>query len=49
MMAMQAVSPAVTPLFLPTADVADNDLLFSGAWVIFDSVCTLDGKETCHS
>ncbi|WP_160300216.1 hypothetical protein [Xenorhabdus griffiniae] len=49
MMAMQAVSPAVTPLRLPTADVADNDPSSSGAWVIFDSVCTLDGKETCRS
>ncbi|WP_175494983.1 hypothetical protein [Xenorhabdus mauleonii] len=49
MMAIQAVSPAVTPLFLPTADVADNDPLYTVAWVIFDSVCTLDGKDTCHS
>ncbi|MEI8662477.1 hypothetical protein [Xenorhabdus bovienii] len=30
MMAMQAVSPAVTPLLLPTADVADNDYLILG-------------------
>ncbi|MEQ1965185.1 hypothetical protein ABLB69_18980 [Xenorhabdus khoisanae] len=44
-----AVSPAVTSLRLPTADVADNDPSSSGAWVIFDSVGTLDGKEACHS
>ncbi|MBI6550767.1 hypothetical protein [Xenorhabdus lircayensis] len=44
MMAMQAVSPAVTPLLLPTADVADNDPSYTVAGVIFDSVCTLDGK-----
>ncbi|WP_141554451.1 hypothetical protein [Xenorhabdus kozodoii] len=39
-----AVSPAVTPLRLPTADVADNDPSYTVAWVIFDSVCTLDVK-----
>ncbi|MBD2821617.1 hypothetical protein ID852_13115 [Xenorhabdus sp. 42] len=49
MMAIQAGSKAATPLRLPIADVADNAPYSSVAWVIFDSVCTLDGKETCHS
>ncbi|WP_157104589.1 hypothetical protein [Xenorhabdus hominickii] len=46
MMAMQAVFPAVTSLLLPTADIADNDPSYTVAWVIFDSVCTLDVKGT---
>ncbi|WP_157104630.1 hypothetical protein [Xenorhabdus hominickii] len=46
MMARQAVSPAVTSFFLPTADVADNDPSYTVAWVIFDSVGTLDAKGT---
>ncbi|WP_339384932.1 hypothetical protein [Xenorhabdus nematophila] len=33
-MAMQAVSPAVTPLLLPTADIADNDPSYTVAGVI---------------